>query len=115
LRRTGEASAALLQETHVKLIGTIRGVGLLVCGESVVPARYSLDVFERANGDREATGALTSQTSLIAAIHAGTEGRLILADGEPVSLTVTRFEFPDPAEVRAEGRFEQLGHRDRGL
>ena len=85
----------------LKLVGSLRGEGLLVLADGAIPARYELDIYARGGGARSASGHLEGDFAGFADGDAPA-ARLRLSDGVEFEIDLTDLE-PDLAEFETRG------------
>jgi hypothetical protein len=85
----------------LKLMGSLRGAGLLTLADQSIPAAYELDIYARSGATRSASGHLEGAFAALVDGEART-GRLRLSDGVEFDIELTDLES-DLAEFETRG------------
>lgn len=85
----------------LKLLGSLRGSGVLKAGEAAVEVRYHLDRYESRNG-QVATGEVDGDLSVLPPVEESLAATLVLENGSEIACSLSNVEA-DGADVDVQG------------
>ena len=89
----------------LKLLGSLRGSGVLKAGDASLEVRYHLDRYESRNG-QVATGEVDGDLSALSAPEETLPAILVLENGSEISCNLSNIEA-DGADVDVQGSVTQ--------